>query len=40
MQLHLDTSRWPVIEVTNPLSFSDEDWSQLIAQISGTYRLP
>ncbi len=31
--LALNLSRWPVIEITNPPQFAQQDWNQLIEQI-------
>jgi hypothetical protein len=33
-RLELNIARWPVIEVTNPIAFTDDEWLSLLAQIA------
>jgi|SRR5688572_7277251 len=37
-RLDLNLTRWPVIEVTNPPAFTDEEWTHLLAQIVDVIR--
>ncbi len=32
-RLELNMSRWPVVEITNPMSFTDEEWTALMSQV-------
>jgi len=33
-RLELNMTRWPVIEVTNPIAFTEDEWMDLLAQIA------
>jgi len=37
-RLDLNLARWPIIEVTNPHAFTDEQWTHLLAQIAGVIK--
>jgi len=34
-RLELNLARWPVIEITNPRSFTDDEWTALLDEIAG-----
>lgn len=37
-RLDLNLTRWPIIEVTNPPAFTDDEWTHLLTQITGVLK--